>query len=299
MEFGTACAGLAAGGALLGAGFFARSEYEKRCLETDRYVIHSPKIRGEGKTFVFLTDLHDMEFGERNRRLLAAVDREKPDAVLCGGDTIVAKGRGDLSVSLALLGDLARKYPVFCGNGNHENRLKRERGVYGDKYREYKAALERMGIVYLENGSAPFGGDFMIYGLDLPRESYLPFHAVLPPGYIGKALGKEESGRFSILLAHSPMFFCEYASWGADLSLCGHFHGGTIRLPVLGGVMTPQYQFFCRWCAGFFRAGKEFPAMQRGPERERRMIAGRGLGTHSIRIRFNDKPQVVVVRVEK
>ena len=92
------------------------------------------------------------------------------------------------------------------------------------------------------------------------------------------------------LLAHSPLFFEEYAAWGADLTLSGHFHGGTIRLPVLGGVMTPQYQFFYPRCAG------EFELPGRWGERSR-MIIGRGLGTHSINIRLNDKPQVVVIRL--
>ena len=58
-----------------------------------------------------------------------------------------------------------------------------------------------------------------------------------------------ESGQYQILLLHSPLFFEECRRWGADLTLCGHFHGGTIRLPFLGGVMTPQFQFFIPWCA--------------------------------------------------
>ena len=102
-----------------------------------------------------------------------------------------------------------------------------------------------------------------------------------------RALGKPDEKRFSILQAHSPMFFEEYAAWGADLTLSGHFHGGTIRLPVLGGVMTPQYQFFYPRCAGEFT-----------DEKGRRMLVGRGLGTHSIKIRFCDKPQVLVVKLK-
>jgi predicted MPP superfamily phosphohydrolase len=71
------------------------------------------------------------------------------------------------------------------------------------------------------------------------------------------------------------------------LTLSGHFHGGTIRLPYLGGVMTPQYQFFLPYCAGEFRSdGKD-------------MIVSRGLGTHSINIRLNNKPQVVVVDLKR
>ena len=93
--------------------------------------------------------------------------------------------------------------------------------------------------------------------------------------------------KFQILLCHSPLFFDACRKWGADLTLSGHFHGGTIRLPYLGGVMTPQFQFFLPWCAGTFE------------ENGKTMIVSRGLGTHSINIRLNNKPQLVVVDLKK
>ena len=95
--------------------------------------------------------------------------------------------------------------------------------------------------------------------------------------------GWRERERFQILLCHSPLFFDSCRKWGADLTLSGHFHGGTIRLPYLGGVMTPQFQFFLPWCAGTFEESGKY------------MIVSRGLGTHSINIRLNNKPQLVVV----
>lgn len=88
------------------------------------------------------------------------------------------------------------------------------------------------------------------------------------------------AGAYRILLLHSPLYLKEVAAFGADLVLSGHFHGGTIRLPLLGGLMTPQYQFFVKECSGLFQEG------------ETKMIVSRGLGTHSIRIRLNDLPEI-------
>ena len=51
--------------------------------------------------------------------------------------------------------------------------------------------------------------------------------------------------------------------------------------------MTPQFQFFLPWCAGTFE------------ENGKTMIVSRGLGTHSINIRLNNKPQLVVVDLKK
>lgn len=281
-------AGLAAAAAFAGGLFLLRSEYERDQLAVDRYEIRSSKIKNGEKTFVFLTDLHDKEFGADNGRLISAVRAEKPDAVLVGGDMMVAKGKGDLTVSLKLLRALAKDFPVYHASGNHESRMKKETDVYGDRYRQYRRALKEMGGIFLSDRCVPFGEDFMIYGLDLPEECYRPGSAHMRPGLLERVFGKADRERFTILMAHSPMFFKEYAGWGADLSLCGHFHGGTIRLPVLGGVMTPQYQFFYPWCAGFFTE-----------ENGRSMLVGRGLGTHSINIRFCNKPQIVVVNVKR
>ncbi|MGI5984113.1 MAG: metallophosphoesterase [Sakamotonia sp.] len=279
--------GLLAAGAAAGL-FLWRSEYEKDCLVTDTYEIRSPKLTEGDRTFVFLTDLHDKEFGPGSCRLLEAVRAAGPDAVLIGGDMMVAKGKGDLETSLRLIKALAGEFPVYCGNGNHELRMKKKTEIYGSKYGEYRETLERAGAVHLSDSFVRLGKDLILYGVDLPERYYRPGTPSMEEGFMERVLGKPDREPFSILLAHSPVFFEEYAAWGADLTLSGHFHGGTIRLPFLGGVMTPQYQFFYPRCAGEF-TGRE----------GRRMLVGRGLGTHSINIRFCDKPQVIVVKLKR
>lgn len=282
---------LAASVMAFGAGCLARSRYERDCLVTEEYRIASEKIHGQGKTIVFLTDLHNKEFGEENSRLLEAVRKVKPDAVLFGGDGMIAKrGNSDVRIPLALLTELAKEFPVYCGNGNHESRMLWKSEIYGETYENYRTALENAGIRYLSNKAADLDSDIRIYGLDLPKSAYRPRSGEIPEGLLKETLGEPDPEKFCLLLAHSPLFFEEYAAWGADLTLSGHFHGGTIRLPIVGGVMTPQYQFFYPRCAGYF----ELPG--KGREKSR-MIVGRGLGTHSINIRLNDKPQVVVVRL--
>ena len=282
---------LAASVMAFGAGCLARSRYERDCLVTEEYWIASEKIHGQGKTIVFLTDLHNKEFGEENSRMLETVRKVKPDAVLFGGDGMVAKrGNSDVRIPLALLTELAKEFSVYCGNGNHESRMIWKSEIYGETYENYRTALENAGIRYLSNEAADLDSDIRIYGLDLPKSAYLPRSGEIPEGLLKETLGEPDPEKFCLLLAHSPLFFEEYAAWGADLTLSGHFHGGTIRLPLVGGVMTPQYQFFYPRCAGYF----ELPG--KGREKSR-MIVGRGLGTHSINIRLNDKPQVVVVRL--
>lgn len=279
---------IAAAGAAAGMAALARSEYERDQLVTEYFKLHSPKIRGNGKRLVFLTDLHDKEFGNDNERLLHAIREAKPDAVLAGGDMMVAKGTGELTTALKLLRALAAEFPVYHGNGNHELRLYQQREIYGNKYHEYRKALREAGVIYLSDQKTSLCDDIELYGLDLKKEYYRPGYPKMEKGYIRHALGESSQDKVTILLAHSPMFFREYERWGADLTLSGHFHGGTIRLPIVGGVMTPQYQFFFPWCAGEFTGTNGA-----------KMIVGRGLGTHSINIRLNNKPQVVVVDITR
>ena len=50
---------------------------------------------------------------------------------------------------------------------------------------------------------------------------------------VEEALGSCNKTSFSILLAHNPVYFAQYAAWGADLTLSGHLHGGIIRIPLI------------------------------------------------------------------
>lgn len=275
--FGAAC--LAAAGGLL------RSEYEKRHFSAETFEVSSEKIR-QNRTFVFLSDLHNQEFGPENHRLLEAIREIRPDFVLIGGDMMVTKDTCETGPALRLTKALAARYPVYYGNGNHETRMRDKPEIYGDQYHRYMDALERTGVTCLSDSTAKVD-DLAITAIDLPKKYYQKFHpAKLDCRDVERMAGPADRERFQILLAHSPLFFDAYSQWGADLTLSGHFHGGTIRLPLLGGVMTPQYQFFLPCCAGDFEKDG------------RRMIVSRGLGTHSIPIRFNNKPQLVVVRLK-
>lgn len=287
----TAAAAAAAAAALC----LKRSQYERNHFVAEESTLTSPKIK-KSRTLVFLSDIHDKEFGVGGCELLASIRAVKPDAILIGGDTMVAKeGKADLNVTKRLLRGLSGipkhdgtgRCPVYYGNGNHEQRLDAEREIYGSLYDEFLQVLKEEGVQYLSDSSAMLDDDICISGLNMDACYYRDVvPARMKPVYIYARLGRPDSEKYQILLAHSPLFHDTYEAWGADLALCGHFHGGTIRLPFLGGVMTPQFQFFLPCCAGTFE------------KRGRYMIVSRGLGTHSINIRLWNKPQLVVVHLE-
>lgn len=277
-----------------------RSEWEKRQLCVETYQVKTDKLR-KGTRVLFLSDLHSVQFGKANARLLRAIDGQKPDAVLIGGDLITCSKRKQnpphTSIALHLLKELCAKYPVYYAEGNHEARMAQR---FPDAYQMYMDHLIQLGVSYIRNDCDVFDTEKLLEDtaddLNLYSVSMEPrFFRALPPGfgrkepieegYLKQKLGEPDRAQFNILLMHSPLYFKEAAEWGADLVLSGHFHGGTIYLPKIGGLMTPQLQFFVRECAGRFR--------KNGAD----MIVNRGLGTHSIRIRLNDLPELSCIDI--
>ena len=273
-----------AGGAAAAAVGLVRSGYERRHFVVEETAIYSEKIRNP-RTLVFLTDLHDKEFGEANGQLLASIRNIRPDVILIGGDVMVAKpGKANLEVTRRFLDGLCQQQTQITGENS--GKLGRESQNYGEMYREFRRILKERNISYLSDRSVHLNEEISISGLNLDPACYRDFiPARMKTDYLERHLGPADTTRFQILLAHSPLYFEQYADWGADLTLSGHFHGGTIRLPFVGGVMTPQYQFFHPYCAGEFEKDGKY------------MIVGRGLGTHSINIRFCNRPQLLVVRL--
>ena len=270
-----------------------RSRYECRTLTVTHYRIASPKVGSgfEGFRMAVLADLHENTFGERNSKLVEAIEREKPDIILIAGDMIIAKEwkQKDFSALRDLLWQL-RSFPVFYGNGNHEQRMEEEKQRYPGWEEEFQQILNRCGVHHLKNESVVIqrGNDrIRLSEIDIDKEYYLKGSPVeMEDGYLEKKLGPCPGTEFQILLAHSPLYLEQYEKWGADLTFSGHFHGGTIRLPGIGGVMSPQLQFFTKRDKGMLNIGHTH------------CIISGGLGTHTINVRLNNLPELLIVDLE-
>lgn len=273
-------------GTALTLGALVRSKFERSHLSVVHYRVETDKkIEGE-RRFVFLSDLHENSFGKNNRILVENIENLSPDAVLIGGDLPVVKKELCFLQTLNLLEQLTEKFPVYYANGNHELRMKRNRHKYGNAYCFFHRQLEEMGVIYLSDQKADFDQDIEIFGVDLDDRFFKRGKTTKMDGeYLRKKLGNCSKEKFSILLPHSPLYFGAYAEFGADLTLAGHFHGGTIRLPGNIGLMTPQYHFFSQYVVGLKQRGKQ------------KMIISAGLGTHSVNLRLNNQPQLVVIDI--
>lgn len=278
--------------AALAAVIVLASSKENKKLVTEEYVISSPKIPQafDGFRIVFLTDLHCNKFGEENEELLRMIDQCDPQIVLVGGDMLISKEDKPTDVPLKLMKELAGKYPVYYANGNHEMRLMRHEEIYGSRYREYVHQLKEYGVWHMFNETIILEQDgqyILLASIDLEPRFYRRFRIQeMKTEDIELALGKTAGNAFRILLAHNPNYFKTYANWGSDLVLSGHFHGGMVRVPGVGGVISPQFQLFPKYDAGEYHFGNST------------MILSRGLGNHSIKLRLFNKPEVSCITLK-
>lgn len=269
------------------------SSMENKKLSVEDYTVYSPKIPPsfDGFRIVFLTDLHCSEYGPENRELIEKIDVCNPDIILVGGDMVIGSEKKTMEVPLLLMKNLAEKYPVYYTDGNHEMKLMRYEEIYGLKYKEYMHELKEYGVFHMSNETVVLEqeGEYMsLTAFDLDKRFYKRFHIPeLDPQEITASVGKAAKKMYQILLVHNPNYFESCADWGCDLLLCGHFHGGMVRLPGLGGVISPQFQLFPKYDAGEYHIGNST------------MILSRGLGNHSIKLRLFNKPEISCIELRR
>lgn len=256
------------------------------------YDIHSNKLNGleQERKILFLTDLHNNCYGKCNKKLISAIQKEQPDMILIGGDMLVGKPDISQKVALEFVKQLGAICPVYYANGNHEQRMKLYPEVFGTVYQEYKEELAAEGIYFLENDHVNMNWDkveVQLHGLEIPAECYKKFQkTTLSTQQVNACIGQADASKYQIVLAHNPVFADTYKEWGADLILSGHLHGGVVRIPGMGGIITPQFRLFPKYSGEYTR--KDGTAI----------VVSRGLGTHTIKIRFLNPAEIVVLHIK-
>ena len=263
---------------------------ELRDFRVTKYRICSQKLNGikKEKKIIFLSDLHNRMYGEENERLLESIRNQHPDLILIGGDMLVRKDGNSYDKTVHFLAKLPGICPVYCANGNHEQKLKELPDKYEQSYEEYKKALTASGIHMLENASETVKLDEVpvkLSGLEIPLGAYARFgKKELSLKEITDRIG-EHGDDYQILLAHHPGYMKEYLAYGADLILGGHYHGCVVQLPGIGGVISTNFTLFPKYSGGIY------------PEGEQTSVVIRGLGTHSMPLRLWNWPELIVLEL--
>ena len=233
-----------------------------------------------------VADLHGKVYGEDNAPLFETVAAQKPDAIVLLGDLFPAQfAEADRDYVVDLTRRMQEIAPVYFAMGNHE---KSYTARYGDGWiDEIRAA----GAVVLDEawqdveiaGNAIRLGGTMGHGYLFGR-SYEQFHA--SPEY--EVLFRLEHARKpAVLLSHMPDTVALSDGprrWHIPLVLCGHTHGGVIRLPGIGGLYAPMQGWFPRFDYGEYQLNSEM-----------RMIITSGLSGHDHVPRIFNLPEIAVI----
>lgn len=251
-------------------------------LEASDFTIHAKKLppEFEGLKIAHLSDLHNKKYGENGCELFELTAKQNPDLVVMTGDMIShsAVNRDDF---IGLTRKLAENFPTFYVNGNHEFSDMSE-----ELFTETAEQMLEAGAICLDNSTYTIykgGRPLNICGVTYEAKFYRGVREYrrnwerFTLEEMKRLCGDKPNG-FTILLAHNPLDFETYARWGADVTFSGHVHGGTARLPLVGGVLSPELKVRPKYCEGIYRIG------------EKRMAVSRGLG----RIRFFNPPELLV-----
>ena len=228
-----------------------------------------------------VSDLHKAVFGENNAELLQILSECKPNIIVVTGDLVDAE-HTDIDVALDFAKEAAQIAGTYYVTGNHEGSL--------SQYDELKTGLESMGVVVLEDTSMQLeynGEKVTLIGLSDPsftlKGNMLGEVPAMVDTKLRGLIGDKDD--YTMLLSHRPELFETYVNCGVDIVLSGHAHGGQFRLPFIGGLVAPNQGLFPKYDAGLYTKG------------DTNMIVCRGLGNSIITIRFNNRPEIVLLEL--
>lgn len=253
---------------------------EPNRITVTEHAIAVPQLPDEldGVRIVHLTDFHLEGYGDAERAVVQIVRRADPEVLCLTGDYV--RNNESLQFLPPFLMEMARGRRAYAVLGNHD---------HADDVDTHRLVedIRRSGVVPLINEAATDTVrkvPIEIIGVDDPHTNRADLPRAMEELERHKKAGR--TPRFVLLLAHSPDIILDDQVSRADLILCGHTHGGQVRLPFIGPLVTNSRVGRSR-AAGLSQVG------------DAKLYVSRGLGTSMWRIRFNCPPEVAVLTLRK
>ena len=250
-------------------------------LQITSYTVSNEKIPDEfsGFRIAQVADLHNAEFGENNSDLVALLRESEPDIIVFTGDQIDAR-KNKPEVLTELIKQTVQIAPCYLVSGNHEGSMPRNI--------QLETELKSYGLIILDDEVRQLernGAVMNLIGLEDPtRNKRYYSHGAKEALEMSLQELKWDETHYSILLAHQPNYFYVYERNGIDLAICGHVHGGQIRINGRG-LIGPGKELFPKYDCGVYRLD------------EATMVLSRGLGNSIFPWRVNNPPEVVIVEL--
>ena len=238
---------------------------------------------------VVAADIHGKVYGEDNAQLYEKVAAQEPDVIALLGDLFPSHfEEADKAYVIDLTQQMLEIAPVWFAMGNHELSYTAQYGsAWIDEIRDAGALVfdEEWRDLELGGNTLRIGGS-MGHGYLFGRTP-AEFEASADYQFL---TDMQESPYPAILLAHWPDTVALSDGpmrWKIDLVLCGHTHGGVIRLPGIGGVYAPMQGRWPRFDYGSYMLNDEM-----------RMIITSGLSGHYTVPRIFNLPEIEVIDLQ-
>jgi len=240
-------------------------------VEVTDYTVEDAKIPAAFDGFKIL-QLSDYHGAELSGRVSSLAREQSPDIIVITGDILTTAE--DLPQAEALLKELCTVAPVYFVSGNHDV-ASGELGALEELFVRYGAAYLKNEYVCLDRG----GERIVLAGVEDPNNCLDPDM----PVSVVSALREAYPDTYTVLSGHRNYWAERYPELSVDLILCGHAHGGLIRLPYIGGLISTDRTLFPDYEAGLYDCGGY------------KLIVSRGIGNSVPVPRLNNRPELVLV----
>jgi uncharacterized protein len=256
---------------------------EKNDILTPLITIQNPQLADSLGRFrtIHISDLHLRKFGYLEHRTVSLINRMDPDIIFVTGD-LLGNGESSIPACLDFFSQITAQYGIWAvlGNSDHFHN-----GKYIDTT-QFIQRLKKHGIQVLQNENRKISISFdttsssqkwfWLIGVDDPYLGYNDLHLAIN--------GIPETDP-KLLLSHSPDIIDDAVDMKIDLMLSGHTHGGQIRFPFIGPVIT-QSIYRQKYAAGIFNI------------KNITLYVNRGIGTSGIPIRLFCRPELTILSIK-
>lgn len=245
-----------------------------------KYTYRHPEVPQafDGYTILMVSDMHEAPFAQQ---IIQHINKIAPDMIVFTGDMAQLPDKSIQQTSK--IAKAVQGIPMYGVTGNHETQC----GYYD----EIIKTMWGKGIIPLDNDSVCIekdGDSFLLLGIKDPKSNEVSSEKVEK---IRRQIESEfpDGPCFSILLSHRADLYPEIKDTSADLILSGHLHGGVVRLPFVGGIVSRNED---EW----------FPDYEYGMYRDKDgadMIVSGGCDKNPEKKRYFNPPEVVLITLER
>ena len=258
--------------AILCVGFYSGLTVRNYKINSDQ-LINKNNIR-----IVVIADLHSTIYGNNQKPLVSLISKQSPDIIILAGDIIDAH-RSFEGMDL-LLNGIKNLAPIYYVTGNNE--------YTSGKVNEIESIVKSYGVTILDDNYQLItekGTPLLIAGINDPDKKQFVDASYNQKNAMDAAFSKIKNIKaYKILVAHRPEKIDLYRTYGFDLILSGHAHGGQVRIPLLlNGLYAPNQGLFPKYVGGLYNFGKT------------NFIISRGLSFFPLIPRFFDPPEIAVI----